>query len=425
MRYLQQNAIWRSKGGMQIRFVLGVLAGLVGCAMEPSPEIETIERCGKNGCTGNSPIIDHYGFWELNVNGLASTKGSNKVELLGLSQGTLFYDVVVQNSRLIATYPPNPNLNLEGPGLIGAILWVRINGQSSYGITISATGTIQEVVERPPPRKRWRFPFRWGWQLDDLLAGLSLPQLPIFEEIAQPTRETLTTYVLEWAPVTANPLQAPRAAGFFDGKMPELSSKTGNVCKPPEYSYDYYDKATGTVRDNVTWWDRTARMNVYHSLLFEGDRFDLDTRTVGAQAEDDWFNIACGYHALAKLRLTRNTIHTAPGGWKNVQTALKMLSADYCGNGKAFTADGTPLVWRDRALGDFAQQPKELEARWDQNGATCLNTPRLERNFPQWGVDRAAIESDCQSTGHLLPNCDPQVPVTQWESNELVISGHL
>jgi len=140
-------------------------------------------------------------------------------------------------------------------------------------------------------------------------------------------------------------------------------------------------------------------------------------------AENDWFNIGCEGHTLSKLRLTRNTIHTAPS-WKNVQAAFKMLSGDYCGTGRAFTVDGQPLVWQDRGGMRFYQTPLELEARWDENGATCLDSPRLQRsNTPlaSDGFSWAEVQRECARVGHDLPRCKQQDPA--WDRQELVVSA--
>jgi len=355
---------------MKIRLVLGFLAGIVGCASEPQAELETIERCGKNLCGGNSPTIDHYGFWELNIHGVPNAQG---FELLGLSQGNQFLDLAVENSTLIGRDAQGGEL--RGSGLIGATIWIQ-RGTRQYGIEISHVGTFDEVVG-PFPRP-------------------------------------IETYVLNWSEVLGNQLPNRIYAGGNVVEMPVLGGTRTNVCPSP------IRKSGGDVE-----WDPTSGLEAYQTLLFEGDRFDLKGRVVNPIPEDDWFNIGCGSHTLAKLRLTRNTIHTAPA-WQNVQAALKMLSADYCGTGRSFTVDGEPLVWRDRAGMDFWLPPRELEARWDENGATCIFAPRLERSrnpLAQVYFSWPDLQNECGFAGHPLPQCQQLDPL-QWEGNELIISGN-
>ncbi|NVB82614.1 MAG: hypothetical protein HOV81_29810 [Kofleriaceae bacterium] len=52
--------------------------------------------------------------------------------------------------------------------------------------------------------------------------------------------------------------------------------------------------------------------------------------------------------------------------------------------------------------------PSELEAKWTENGASCLNTPRLVANppqtvYPQYdGISRTSIVRAC---GWRMPTC--------------------
>jgi hypothetical protein len=102
------------------------------------------------------------------------------------------------------------------------------------------------------------------------------------------------------------------------------------------------------------------------------------------------FLIGCAGHAIAKQHLTG---HTKAAShyllWTttiNQRTAnLKMLTGDYCGNGNAFTVAGEKIKWQDQwgyynTVNDSSVLPiqRVLEARWDENGATCLNEPRVD-----------------------------------------------
>ena len=121
----------------------------------------------------------------------------------------------------------------------------------------------------------------------------------------------------------------------------------------------------------------------FHAVLFEQDRIDADLLRVTGE-EAGWFNIGCKGHTLAKMHLMGRT-HAA-GFWMGRYTSLqertalmKMLAGDYCGNGHAFTVAGVPLQIKDsRGWYNDIDHAFGLEAKWDQNGATCLNTPRYD-----------------------------------------------
>ena len=121
------------------------------------------------------------------------------------------------------------------------------------------------------------------------------------------------------------------------------------------------------------------------------DRYDARTKTVRETGGDDtWFNIACAGTAIAKLHLLRHTWAADRDGAHPTtvdqrQALLKLLAADYCGTGKAFTVEGQPLAY------SFDQRwaravdwngAASVDAVWDANHAVCLRTPRLADRFP-------------------------------------------
>ena len=129
-------------------------------------------------------------------------------------------------------------------------------------------------------------------------------------------------------------------------------------------------------------------MNVFHSVVFEGERINAARKTVGTALDPSWFNIGCAGHALAKLALGGHTeaARLAHGFATTIperQTYLKMVTGDYCGTGRSFTVAGQPLQWTDAHGYTQYQLPGanlELEARWTPSGAQCLNTPRIDAN---------------------------------------------
>jgi hypothetical protein len=82
-----------------------------------------------------------------------------------------------------------------------------------------------------------------------------------------------------------------------------------------------------------------------------------------------WNHLACVTDALAKRSLYK--LEDSSDLKKN-QTAIRMLTADYCG-ATAWTVRGEWIAWM------FEHDP-DVEAEWDENGAKCLSAPRLLRD---------------------------------------------
>jgi hypothetical protein len=149
------------------------------------------------------------------------------------------------------------------------------------------------------------------------------------------------------------------------------------------------------------------------TLLFEGDRYDIETMTTEQGGDDAWFNFGCAGHTLAKLYLSRNTIRTQPvPDWKQRQTTLKMFVADYCGGGTPMTLAGEPLVWKGGLTTDYPHgiALASLDARWFEGGATCLGEPRMKISSnpqapTQFPAPVTQIFKECDRVGRTLPFC--------------------
>lgn len=132
------------------------------------------------------------------------------------------------------------------------------------------------------------------------------------------------------------------------------------------------------------------------AVLIPGETYDLDSNTV-EPGQSGFVTVACRGHSLAKMKLMGYSPGDAYSSkWEQRQATLKMLTADYCGKGVSFTQVGQPLDWRDESenfpfLGN--ENPARIEAKWDLDGATCLDTPRF--------VSRNEVEAVCK-----LPKCD-------------------
>lgn len=162
-----------------------------------------------------------------------------------------------------------------------------------------------------------------------------------------------------------------------------------------------------------------AGVAIDDAVVFEGDRYDPVTRDVihGADTKG-WFNIACLDGAPAKTYRLRATMATTPAAPKidtdRFQAAFSMWSADYCGDGSAYTVPGEPLLVKDRAdsispssgwsWGPKTKQPSSYEAVWGPNGAVCLDTPRRADNYE--GNLAADVRAYCHEVRQIwLPPC--------------------
>jgi hypothetical protein len=173
----------------------------------------------------------------------------------------------------------------------------------------------------------------------------------------------------------------------------------------------------------------TFAMNGHSAVVFEGDRIDGATKTVG-DPDTNYFNIGCAGHALAKMALTGHSYPgVKPASIKTTveqrQTFLKMVTADYCGDGTPFTVPGTSLDWAsEQAWLPYFYAEGRLEARWTKAGVSCIDTLRLEPKNPTGGGifpggvleavdDHCGLPPQCQNAereifdGHYLVSAIP------------------
>jgi hypothetical protein len=110
--------------------------------------------------------------------------------------------------------------------------------------------------------------------------------------------------------------------------------------------------------------------------LIAGETYDRDTHEV--EAAPTSVSLACVGEAAAKMKL----LGFGPQGQRQASVdertaTLRMITADYCGDGTSFTVSGEQVAWRDReslVTPPFAE--KRLEAKWGPHGALCLEKPR-------------------------------------------------
>ena len=173
------------------------------------------------------------------------------------------------------------------------------------------------------------------------------------------------------------------------------------------------------------------------ALAFAGDHYDNARKTVWPAGSTS-FNLACQGTAMAKMHLMRHTTagrYVSQGleqvtSWEQRQALLKMLVADYCGDGRAFTDGPRPLRWA-LANGSYpterVAQPVDLSSRrrveaiWGPEGAICLNTPRVAK--------RTDVLEHCLTTGKAVPTAKlkaymPGCSEIDWQDRGTVVSVH-
>jgi hypothetical protein len=119
------------------------------------------------------------------------------------------------------------------------------------------------------------------------------------------------------------------------------------------------------------------------TTVLGGETYDLSSKTVQAN-KPRWLTLACAGSAAAKMKLMNYGPQSDfdgaghPATVAQRQATLKMITADYCGTGKSYTQNHTPLAWEnaDGTVQPFAGAGA-LEAVWSANGALCLEQTRI------------------------------------------------
>jgi hypothetical protein len=312
--------------------LLAVILTTSACAVAPvddgpkqvtvAQEVAGDGKCRPSLCGLNAGALTDGYFHELNLDGLANDEGFS---IDRATKGTTRYIVNVVNGKITATsISIGPPTILTGQALAGLVIRLKrvVNNVTSYRLL---------SIESVSYANYWAKP-----------GGVA-------------TSQRVETYKF-----------------FYRGENNPIGDW---VCN----NGDLYHDPTEPVR----------AMSEHHALVFEGDRIDVEDLRVAqyhavSNPPSRWFTIGCAETALAKMHLNGHTKASHHVGFSNTalqrQTFLKMIMADYCGNGHSFTVTGQRLRWSDSAgtMTIPSTFGKELEARWDENGALCLNTPRVD-----------------------------------------------
>ena len=164
-----------------------------------------------------------------------------------------------------------------------------------------------------------------------------------------------------------------------------------NLCNDPGYGLDGEGHLYGLQPGEV--------------VIFAGERFDLANLLVATEPAPSWINFGCASHTFSKMFLLRETYASNPQrDWASAQATFNMLVGRYCGGSTTLTIPGVPLLWIGGAIDEYLiDKPPSIEARWNEFGATCVGTPRLEftPSVPalEWFPDiRDAIKTACGGT---------------------------
>jgi len=84
------------------------------------------------------------------------------------------------------------------------------------------------------------------------------------------------------------------------------------------------------------------------------------------------FTLACRFKTFAKC--VELGYKTFKGYSTQLATCVRLLRGDYCGDGNAYTVDGTTLNLFDNVGVQADTQGWSPEAEWTPNGARCVNS---------------------------------------------------
>lgn len=137
------------------------------------------------------------------------------------------------------------------------------------------------------------------------------------------------------------------------------------------------------------------------------------------------FALTCSAGAIGKcVRLGYKPWGTLPDGASlrdYHQACVRLLRADYCGDGRSFTRDGTPVDLYDQ-LGiqkDAAAPGMRFEAGFGPDGATCVARPRIPENV---SLDELARRCPARLAGRVGRACS-EAEAKRWPSTLLLVKS--
>jgi hypothetical protein len=119
------------------------------------------------------------------------------------------------------------------------------------------------------------------------------------------------------------------------------------------------------------------------------------------QPSDTQFSLTCTSGAMGKCVRAGYKPWKSAELWRMHQACTRLFRADYCGDGRSFTKNGTKIDFYDR-LGVHAPTPvpgMSFEAGWSPEGAVCVARTRI----PEIAT-RQALLDECPRL-RAVPDC--------------------
>lgn len=102
----------------------------------------------------------------------------------------------------------------------------------------------------------------------------------------------------------------------------------------------------------------------------------------------------------------------------HLQACVRMLRADYCGDGTSHTQNGRQIdVWDTMRIHTRSRQDWPFEAAWDQDGAVWMDRARLSSKVP------ACLEEKLAAKGTVFNRQDPERYFRVYRTGGRVMNG--
>ncbi len=176
-----------------------------------------------------------------------------------------------------------------------------------------------------------------------------------------------------------------------------------NVTKNgPVFIYNWTETHDGGPKDPMPTCDEDPdHPGTYGSVITGDITVDTDNGKIATRASTIY--IGCVSGGVGKAGLWGYPRHLV--GAKDFEAAVRMVRADYCGNGVSFTVPGNPVEILDTWGYNTFPLPKAVtEAIWDTKGAACVEMPRHTVDWPS----AKSVQEACAVMGARVPaTCKP------------------
>lgn len=174
-----------------------------------------------------------------------------------------------------------------------------------------------------------------------------------------------------------------RGAAFTDSQW-DLTFVAGQAETPATMWIDAYSSAHG---HKYTFKYKDAQNVEQHVCDVDPDGgygaialADISVHAISGEvtSRDDTLYLGCTSGAVGKAAAWGYPVWDL--GTDEFEAAIRVVRADYCGNGASWTVPGTYLQLTDTwATNSFHDAQASTEAIWGAAGALCIGAPRLEQ----------------------------------------------